>query len=144
MKCRQKLERAKCIQDKIVEHPPRPFASWHLYGSHLGLCKPVEGALNRRGFSTRSHVVGSPHKTAPAGYDTTHDTKQAVVTSRPVQAVKGVGGPGRARTDDLFHAMEARSQLRHRPIPKGMILRIYVFQLSPSFRRESNHGTHGF
>ena len=27
-----------------------------------------------------------------------------------------VGGPGRVRTDDLFHAMEARSQLRHRPI----------------------------
>ena len=25
------------------------------------------------------------------------------------------GGPGRVRTDDLFHAMEARSQLRHRP-----------------------------
>ena len=29
---------------------------------------------------------------------------------------KEVGGPGRDRTDDLFHAMEARSQLRHRPI----------------------------
>ena len=27
----------------------------------------------------------------------------------------GFGGPGRDRTDDLFHAMEARSQLRHRP-----------------------------
>jgi hypothetical protein len=26
------------------------------------------------------------------------------------------GGPGRDRTDDLFHAMEARSQLRHRPM----------------------------
>src|SRR5205807_4576340 len=26
-----------------------------------------------------------------------------------------VGGPGRVRTVDLFHAMEARSQLRHRP-----------------------------
>src|SRR5947209_16632882 len=25
------------------------------------------------------------------------------------------GGPGRDRTGDLFHAMEARSQLRHRP-----------------------------
>jgi hypothetical protein len=30
--------------------------------------------------------------------------------------VKGLfGGPDRDRTDDLFHAMEARSQLRHRP-----------------------------
>jgi hypothetical protein len=28
---------------------------------------------------------------------------------------EGIGGPGRDRTDDLFHAMEARSQLRHRP-----------------------------
>src|ERR1035438_2524451 len=28
----------------------------------------------------------------------------------------GVGGPERVRTVDLFHAMEARSQLRHRPI----------------------------
>src|SRR5579859_8253662 len=29
------------------------------------------------------------------------------------------GGPGRDRTDDLFHAMEARSQLRHRPTGVG-------------------------
>jgi hypothetical protein len=29
--------------------------------------------------------------------------------------VGNFGGPGRVRTDDLFHAMEARSQLRHRP-----------------------------
>ena len=30
--------------------------------------------------------------------------------------VRGLfGGPDRDRTDDLFHAMEARSQLRHRP-----------------------------
>jgi hypothetical protein len=34
------------------------------------------------------------------------------------------GGPGRDRTDDLFHAMEARSQLRHRPtFAEGMTLR---------------------
>jgi hypothetical protein len=30
-----------------------------------------------------------------------------------------IGGPGRDRTDDLFHAMEARSQLRHRPTSVG-------------------------
>ena len=30
-----------------------------------------------------------------------------------------IGGPGRDRTDDLFHAMEARSQLRHRPTWAG-------------------------
>jgi hypothetical protein len=29
--------------------------------------------------------------------------------------LRGLGGPDRDRTDDLFHAMEARSQLRHRP-----------------------------
>ena len=29
--------------------------------------------------------------------------------------VEIIGGPDRDRTDDLFHAMEARSQLRHRP-----------------------------
>ncbi len=33
--------------------------------------------------------------------------------------VKEFGGPGRDRTDDLFHAMEARSQLRHRPTVWG-------------------------
>ena len=30
-----------------------------------------------------------------------------------------IGGPDRDRTDDLFHAMEARSQLRHRPTLRG-------------------------
>ena len=29
--------------------------------------------------------------------------------------IETIGGPDRDRTDDLFHAMEARSQLRHRP-----------------------------
>ena len=29
--------------------------------------------------------------------------------------LEGFGGPGEIRTLDLFHAMEARSQLRHRP-----------------------------
>src|SRR5271167_2325218 len=32
-----------------------------------------------------------------------------------VEVIESIGGPGRDRTDDLFHAMEARSQLRHRP-----------------------------
>jgi hypothetical protein len=35
--------------------------------------------------------------------------------SRPAWVIERFGGPGRDRTDDLFHAMEARSQLRHRP-----------------------------
>ena len=33
-----------------------------------------------------------------------------------------IGGPDRDRTDDLFHAMEARSQLRHRPTLKEGLL----------------------
>ena len=33
--------------------------------------------------------------------------------------IEMIGGPGRDRTDDLFHAMEARSQLRHRPTKEG-------------------------
>ena len=33
--------------------------------------------------------------------------------------VEIIGGPDRDRTDDLFHAMEARSQLRHRPTQEG-------------------------
>ena len=32
------------------------------------------------------------------------------------KCLKCLGGPGRVRTVDLFHAMEARSQLRHRPV----------------------------
>ena len=38
-----------------------------------------------------------------------------------------IGGPDRDRTDDLFHAMEARSQLRHRPT----CCRDATFLLSP-------------
>jgi hypothetical protein len=33
------------------------------------------------------------------------------------KSMRSCGGPGRVRTVDLFHAMEARSQLRHRPNP---------------------------
>jgi hypothetical protein len=33
-----------------------------------------------------------------------------------IQLEEKFGGPGRVRTVDLFHAMEARSQLRHRPL----------------------------
>src|ERR1035437_4965305 len=36
--------------------------------------------------------------------------------------IERIGGPDRDRTDDLFHAMEARSQLRHRPTYGGMQL----------------------
>ncbi len=36
--------------------------------------------------------------------------------------IEKIGGPGRDRTDDLFHAMEARSQLRHRPTLVGVAI----------------------
>ena len=38
--------------------------------------------------------------------------------------IEMIGGPDRDRTDDLFHAMEARSQLRHRPTLQE---RLYLF-----------------
>jgi hypothetical protein len=46
------------------------------------------------------------------------------------------GGPDRDRTDDLFHAMEARSQLRHRPTCCGDA----TLLLSPLGRDSSNPG----
>jgi hypothetical protein len=39
------------------------------------------------------------------------------------ELLEGLGGPGRVRTDDLFHAMEARSQLRHRPTGEETMIR---------------------
>jgi hypothetical protein len=45
------------------------------------------------------------------------------------------GGPDRDRTDDLFHAMEARSQLRHRPTLVGT-----TSLFSPLGRDSSNFG----
>jgi hypothetical protein len=50
-------------------------------------------------------LVGIEPTTFPAGRDAQEIYKEH----------EGYGGPGRDRTDDLFHAMEARSQLRHRP-----------------------------
>ncbi len=40
---------------------------------------------------------------------------RALVPRARIFRRRETGGPGRVRTDDLFHAMEARSQLRHRP-----------------------------
>src|SRR3954470_2205059 len=55
------------------------------------------------------------------------------------------GGPGRDRTDDLFHAMEARSQLRHRPIRTGAdysYARALVSQTSLAEKRFTSSGSH--
>ena len=43
------------------------------------------------------------------------------------------GGPDRDRTDDLFHAMEARSQLRHRPTIGG--IQLFYFRRSDEIRQ---------
>ncbi len=47
---------------------------------------------------------------------------------KTLNVFKIFGGPGRDRTDDLFHAMEARSQLRHRPTDK--LLLVYTSRMS--------------
>ncbi len=53
---------------------------------------------------------------------------------------EGIGGPGRDRTDDLFHAMEARSQLRHRPTDK--LLLVYTSrEFRPTLRLRSLRAT---
>src|ERR1035438_8178070 len=43
-----------------------------------------------------------------------------------------IGGPDRDRTDDLFHAMEARSQLRHRPTYASATLLLSPLSLDSS------------
>ena len=50
--------------------------------------------------------------------------------------IEMIGGPDRDRTDDLFHAMEARSQLRHRPTCCSSATSL----LSPLRRIPSNFG----
>src|SRR5215469_9028353 len=90
---------------------------------------------------------GSAHREYQiAGYDTNHDTKLTSGTTRPVSLVEGFGGPGRDRTDDLFHAMEARSQLRHRPTPKKQSRDVLIFaqRLGLVNRNRRHEGLSGF
>ncbi len=51
--------------------------------------------------------------------------------------IEGFGGPGRDRTDDLFHAMEARSQLRHRPT---LWKALFIFSLTAVVSSNSQRG----
>ena len=44
------------------------------------------------------------------------------------KCLKRFGGPGEIRTHDLFHAMEARSQLRHRPADVQLIQYLLVYR----------------
>ena len=50
-----------------------------------------------------------------------------------------IGGPDRDRTDDLFHAMEARSQLRHRPTYSGLQLP-YCLRSGPIRQTQASSG----
>jgi hypothetical protein len=69
-------------------------------------------------------IASISRSTAPSflrglrGYSTSH----SIGPERKV--FECFGGPGEIRTHDLFHAMEARSQLRHRPDPR------YFFNIS--------------
>jgi hypothetical protein len=51
------------------------------------------------------------------------------------------GGPDRDRTDDLFHAMEARSQLRHRPTLGGR--QLFYFRCFGGIRQTCRAGSEG-
>jgi hypothetical protein len=64
--------------------------------------------------------VGVPTGESPVARRSRYRTFRCVRSEgRKRQAYRKDGGPGRDRTDDLFHAMEARSQLRHRPTLKS-------------------------
>ena len=55
------------------------------------------------------------------------------------------GGPDRDRTDDLFHAMEARSQLRHRPttaVGTTLLFSLLRFDSSNLAARRRKHRRH--
>jgi integrase len=85
----------------------------------------IAGHVSRRMLERYSHVrleakrkaldVLSGRRGVDIGYVTIHDTNQRTEGNPETQVKDKIGGPGRVRTDDLFHAMEARSQLRHRP-----------------------------
>src|SRR5437879_13585629 len=49
-------------------------------------------------------------RASAASDDTKHEANARPVSTRPVQLAEGFGGPGRDRTDDLFHAMESERQ----------------------------------
>ena len=79
----------------------------------------ITGHVSRKMLERYSHARMEAIRTAMekpaqsskmAGYETNHGTNVAPSNDRPVSIIEIFGGPGRDRTDDLFHAMEARSQ----------------------------------
>ncbi len=82
---------------------------------------------------SRTHLQrkNTPH----TGFEDRAPHRQSIASKRIVACLdlarrKDVGlfgGPGRVRTVDLFHAMEARSQLRHRPTRQGVQFENSIF-----------------
>jgi hypothetical protein len=69
-----------------------------------------EASLKVVGLMLPVDLQKFPYPSAPS------DTQRGTRRCRQIVVKEGlIGGPDRDRTDDLFHAMEARSQLRHRP-----------------------------
>ena len=56
--------------------------------------------------------------------------------------IEMIGGPDRDRTDDLFHAMEARSQLRHRPTIQEILFYSLGYEAAsqPGMEEQSSNG----
>jgi hypothetical protein len=68
---------------------------------------------DRHGIARRSKLV---HYQISTAMDTKRSRGRQLGFANLLICKGGIfGGPDRDRTDDLFHAMEARSQLRHRP-----------------------------
>ena len=55
--------------------------------------------------------------------------------------IEKLGGPGRDRTDDLFHAMEARSQLRHRPHSQPLLINSHARAVVSQTQQVERHSS---
>ena len=75
-------------------------------------------AIQNRGFMAAGVLV-------PDHYGSADSHAARLPSSVASRLVEEFGGPGEIRTHDLFHAMEARSQLRHRPIVLDGCLSLY-------------------
>jgi hypothetical protein len=100
----------------------------HAKGSRSGLCDyrtthtTLRVATYLRTRADRPEDALVDEFWTPTGLHVTSSTtwKSASIFVSPCFIRICSGGPGRVRTDDLFHAMEARSQLRHRPLIRNL------------------------
>ena len=72
--------------------------------------------------AARTAIEALASSSKMAGYDTNRDIHIRPLNVRPGQIIGLFGGPGRDRTDDLFHAMEARSQTAPQAHKEGTTL----------------------